>query len=97
MSRWSKAFRTDGVAGVVTGKTGPKGPSKVTDRVVADVRDRRARGGTLASIATGLGISITSVRRALEQPGPEESEQVPDPEPVPDVVPVPEPVLDRSC
>ena len=88
VSRWSKAFRTDGVAGVVTGKTGPKGPSKVTDRVVADVRERRAGGGTLASIATALGISITSVRRALEQPGPEESEQVPDPEPVPDPVPV---------
>ena len=86
VSRWSKAFRVDGVAGVVTGKTGPKGPSKVTDRVVADVRDRRAQGGTLASIATALGISITSVRRALEHSGPEESE--PTPEPVPDPVPV---------
>lgn len=85
VSRWSKAFRTDGVAGVVTGKTGPKGPSKVTDQVVADVRERRGQGGTLQSIATAVGISITSVRRALEQP---EHEPAPESGLVPDVVPV---------
>ncbi len=97
VSRWSKAFRTDGVAGVVTGKTGPKGPSKMSDQVVADVRDRRGRGGTLQSIATAVGISITSVRRALEQPvqGPE-LEPAPEPDPVPEVVPVLPPPVPRT-
>lgn len=92
VSRWGTAFRVDGVAGVVPGKTGPKGPSKVTDQVVADVRERRAQGGTLQSIATAVGISITSVRRALEQPLPE-PEPEREREPVPEVVPVlPDPV-----
>ena len=67
VSRWGKAFRADGVAGVVPGKTGPKGPSKLSEAVVAEVRDRRANGGTLQAVATAVGISITSVRRALEQ------------------------------
>jgi len=95
VSRWSKAFRTDGVAGVVTGKTGPKGPSKVSELVVADVRERRSQGGTLQSIATAVGISITSVRRALEQPEPE-LEPAPEPEPVPEVVPVLPPPAPRT-
>lgn len=67
VSRWGKAFRADGVAGVVPGKTGPRGPSKLSDTVVAEVRDRRAKGGTLQAVAAAVGISITSVRRALEQ------------------------------
>ena len=91
VSRWSKAFRAEGVAGVVTGKTGPKGPSKVTDAVLAEVRERRAEGGSLRSIAAAVGISVTSVRRALEQPEQEpepERESAPGPDPVLEVVPV---------
>ena len=95
VSRWGKAFNAAGVAGVVPGKTGPKGPSKVTEAILAEVRERRGQGGTLQSIATAVGISITSVRRALEQPAPEsesagdrEAPPAPAPEPVAGVVPV---------
>ena len=75
MSRWAKAFRAEGVAGVVSGRTGPKGPSKLTDPVVTQVRERRARGESLRVIAAAVGISTGSVRRAL--PG-EESTSVPE-------------------
>ncbi len=106
VSRWGKAFSAEGVAGVVPGKTGPKGPSKLSGSVVAEVRDRRRRGGTLQAVATAVGISITSVRRALEQqqeePGGEPSAghdphqatpaPVPGFEPVPGLPVLPEPV-----
>jgi transposase len=65
VSRWAKAFREDGVAGVVPGKTGPKGPSKMSEAVVAEVRDRRAHGESLRTFAAAVGISTASVRRAL--------------------------------
>ncbi len=65
--RWAKSAREDGVAGLVPAKTGPKGPTKLTDPVVAQVRDRRGGGESLRAIAAAVGISTGSVRRALAQ------------------------------
>jgi len=65
VARWVKLFREDGVVGVLPGKTGPKGPSKLTEPVVAEVRERRARGESLRAIAAAVGISTGSVRNAL--------------------------------
>lgn len=71
VARWAKAFRTEGVAGVLPGKTGPKGPHKMSEVVVAEVRDRRARGESLRAIAAAVGISTASVRRAVLPAGVE--------------------------
>ncbi len=68
LRRWGLAFTAHGVAGLLPGRTGPKGPSKVHPDVVADIRARRGGGSTLAAIAAAVGVSITSVRRALVEP-----------------------------
>ncbi len=44
---------------------GPKGPSKLTDEVVAKVRELRAGGAKIASVAAEVGISVDSVRTTL--------------------------------
>lgn len=67
IARWGKVFRTGGVAGLEPGKTGPKGPSKLTEPVVAEIRDRRERGESMQAIATAVGISTGSVHRVLHQ------------------------------
>ncbi len=46
-------------------KTGPKGPSRLTDVVVTDIRSRRVGGASLRVIAAATGVSTDSVRRAL--------------------------------
>ncbi|MEW1976758.1 putative transposase [Microbacterium profundi] len=54
-----------GTAELVSQRRGPKGPSKLTGPVVADVRSRRAAGGTIRQIAAAVQIAEGSVRRAL--------------------------------
>ena len=65
--RWRKARAEVGVAGLVPAKTGPKGPSKVTDEVAAQMGARRAAGETLEQIAQGLGVSEFAVRQGLKR------------------------------
>ncbi len=64
--RWRKDLDQAGVGALVGEKKGPKGPSKLTEEVVADIRARRAAGGSLRAVAAGVGVSTGSVRRALE-------------------------------
>jgi hypothetical protein len=66
--RWGKDLAAAGVAGLVPAKTGPKGPSRLTPQVVAEVRARREAGASLADIAEVTGLSTASVRRACSQP-----------------------------
>src|ERR1019366_740209 len=42
--RWGQQLSATGVAGLVPDKRGPKGPSRLTDDMAADIRGRR-RGG----------------------------------------------------
>jgi hypothetical protein len=44
-------------------KHGPKGPSRLSPEVVADITARRATGASYRKIATAIGVSCTSVRR----------------------------------
>ena len=64
--RWRKDLDSGGVAALAGEKKGPKGPSKLTEEVVADIRARRAAGGSLRAVAAAVGVSTGSVRRALE-------------------------------
>jgi transposase-like protein len=62
--RWhSQAER--GAAELVSQRRGPKGPSRLTAKVVTDIRTRRTAGGTIRQIAAAMQIAEGSVRRAL--------------------------------
>jgi hypothetical protein len=65
LRRWAKTLTGRGAAALVPAKTGPKGPSRLTAAVVADIRSRRAGGASLRVIAAAVGVSTDSVRRAL--------------------------------
>ena len=47
LRRWGKALTGRGAAALVAAKAGPKGPSRLTAAVVADIRRRRAGGASL--------------------------------------------------
>ena len=63
--RWRCEFAADGVAGLVPGKRGPTGPFKLTDEVVARIRELQQQGWTLAAIGAETGVSTATVRVAL--------------------------------
>ena len=63
--RWRHEFSGTGVGGLVPDKRGPKGASKLTPSVIADIRARRQAGASLRAIAAATGLSTGSVRRAL--------------------------------
>lgn len=63
--RWRAAFATDGVAGLIPGKRGPKAPSKLTDAVAARIRELDGQGLRLTAIGQQVGVSTATVRVAL--------------------------------
>jgi hypothetical protein len=66
--RWRKELDVSGVEGLASDKRGPKGPSRLTDDMVDDIRGRRSGGATLQAVADAVGVSVTTVRRALPAP-----------------------------
>ena len=75
--RWGQQLSATGVTGLVPDKRGPKGPSRLTDDMVADIRGRRAGGASLRAIAAAVGVSTNTVQRALAAPEPEEASPAP--------------------
>ena len=69
--RWRREFAGAGVGGLVPDKRGPKGASKLTGAVIADIRARRAGGASLRAVAAATGLSTGSVRRALTPDAPD--------------------------
>lgn len=74
LRRWEGAVEEGGAVALVPGKRGPKGPSKLTAAMVADIASRRADEATLGEIAGAVGVSITTVRRALAAESSDASE-----------------------
>jgi hypothetical protein len=66
--RWRKELDVSGTAGLAWHKRGPKGPSRLSDDMVADIRARRSGGATLQAVADAVRVSVTTVRRALAAP-----------------------------
>jgi len=66
--RWGQQLSATGVGGLVPDKRGPKGPSRLSPEVVADISARRAAGASYRKIATATGVSYTSVRRVCTPP-----------------------------
>ncbi|MGB8019924.1 MAG: helix-turn-helix domain-containing protein, partial [Candidatus Nanopelagicales bacterium] len=60
--RWVGAFTAGGVAALVPERPGPKGPSKLTPALRAQIVAADAAGLTLAGIAAQAGVSTETVR-----------------------------------
>jgi hypothetical protein len=68
--RWRKAYAEQGLAGLLPGKRGPKGPSKLTPEMTARIRELAAGGGlSRAEIGRRCGVSEFAVRTALGRAG----------------------------
>jgi len=63
--KWGRDYTPGGVAGLVRARTGPKGPSKLSEALKAQVVELDAGGLTLAKIAAQTGVSTATVRVAL--------------------------------
>ena len=95
--RWVGAFTTGGVSGLVRDAPGPKGPSKLTDVLTAQIKDLEAEGLTLLTIAARTGVSTATVRVALGRVSARTSQPVEQPvgQP-PELEPEPEPEFDDA-
>jgi len=68
--RWRQAYAEHGLAGLLPGKRGPKGPSKLTPQVTARIRELAADGSlSQAEIGRRCGVSEFAVRTALGRVG----------------------------
>lgn len=67
--RWRRRFDADGVGGLMTAKTGPKGPHKLTAQIIRRARELDEQGLSLTAIGTAVGISTSTVRVALGRVG----------------------------
>jgi transposase len=91
--RWGQQLSATGVSGLVPDKRGPKGPSRLTDDMVADIRGRRAGGASLRAIAAAVGVSTNTVQRALPTPATEAASPTPAARPEVEAAAVELPVL----
>ena len=62
---WGRDYTAGGVAGLLRVRSGPKGPSKLTDTVRAQIVQLKAAGLSLLAIAAQTGVSTATVRVAL--------------------------------
>ena len=63
--RWAKALAGGGVAGLVPAARGPQRASKLTPKVIAQIRELDRQGAGKAAIAAATGVSESSVRNVL--------------------------------
>lgn len=68
--RWTRAFGSTGVVGLVTERPGPKGASKLTDALIARIVMLDGAGLTLRQIAEQTGVAPATVRVALGRVSP---------------------------
>ena len=62
--RWSQTFARGGVLALGRDRSGPKGPTKLTEVVTARILALDGQGRTLAQIAAGTAVSTATVRVA---------------------------------
>ena len=63
--RWRRDYAAGGVAALAPERPGPRGPSRLTDDKVAEIRRLRAEGLSRAAIVERVGVGAGSVSRAL--------------------------------
>ena len=67
--KWRRDYTRGGVAALLPGRSGPKGPNKLTPALVAQIVERDAAGLTLLAIAAQTRVSTATVRVALGRVG----------------------------
>ena len=78
--RWRRDYRAGGVVALAPERPGPRGPSKLTDDKLAEIRRLRAQGKSRATIAARVGVGAGTVSRALAASGaPAPSPPAPEP------------------
>ena len=83
--KWGRDYTTGGVAGLVRARTGPKGPSKLSEALKTKIVELDAGGLTLAKIAAQTGVSTATVRVALGRVAAV-TEPITEPQPESDIV-----------
>src|SRR5665647_3534298 len=68
--RWSQTFAHGGVLALGRDRSGPKGPTKLTEVVTARIVALDGQGRTLGQIAAGTAVSTATVRVALGRVAP---------------------------
>lgn len=63
--RWRRGYAAGGVAALALARPGPRGPSKLNEEKVAEVRRLRAAGLSRDAIAAETGLATGTVSRAL--------------------------------
>jgi len=63
--KWRRAYSDGGVAALVRGRSGPKGPSKLTETLKTRIAELDAAGLSLLAIAAQTAVSTATVRVAL--------------------------------
>lgn len=63
--KWRRDFTAGGVLGLVRGRSGPKGPNKLTAALATEIVRLDISGLTLRQIAARTGVSTATVRVAL--------------------------------
>src|SRR5699024_9216655 len=63
--RWQHQLTESGAGGLAAERTGPRGPSKLSQPVVDKILSLRGRGCTMAQIAARVGVATSSVGRVL--------------------------------
>ncbi|WP_207346458.1 helix-turn-helix domain-containing protein [Arthrobacter sp. E3] len=63
--RWRKQLARQGVTGLTLGQRGPKGPSRLSESLIAEIVVLRESGMSLQAVGDAVGVSEFSVRRAL--------------------------------
>ncbi|MDQ6738804.1 MAG: helix-turn-helix domain-containing protein [Actinomycetota bacterium] len=68
--RWRQAVAAGGVLGLAPEKPGPKGPSRLTEPMMSEIRALRATGLSHRAVGAKVGVSEFTVRRSLAMETP---------------------------
>ena len=63
--RWRSQYLNGGVVALLPDQHGPKGPSKLDNEKIAEIKALRSEGKTLLEIANQSGVSTDTVRRGI--------------------------------
>ena len=69
LRRWRGAYGHGGAEALRPAKRGPKGPSKLTEDALGEIRRLRGLGASMDDVAAAVGVSRNSVSRALAGDG----------------------------
>lgn len=70
LRRWSRSWEAGGTDALAPERRGPKGPTKLDEDKVAEIRSARREGLSMEAVAIATGVSLNSVSRVLRGDDP---------------------------